>query len=185
MLLATGASSTATTTTELGTASFSFIQIKLNFYAVFQQFEILLISETFPIWNCNKLSMLVLVLKQIFCLTTLLWAAQRSQKQQQDRSLRSGLMLKSAVESATSEQLKESAMPKFYDLQLQDSWPLKTHGIHKISCCINTCESTFALRQQILESGLVMPNDGTNSQGLSQRSHSPNYKMYEAALSKK
>jgi len=35
------------------------------------------------------------------------------------------------------------------------------------------------------QSGLMMPDANTNSQGLSQRPHSPKHKMCEAAESKK
>lgn len=43
--------------------------------------------------------------KWTFCLSPLLWAAPRSQKQRQEQGLPPGLMLKSAVEAVISEQL--------------------------------------------------------------------------------
>lgn len=70
----------------------------------------------------------------------------------------SALLPKSAVESVISEQLKESAMPKFHDLQLHNSCHLETKRIHTTCCCMrcsNACELSFALWEQILDSQVV------------------------------
>lgn len=99
----------------------------------FHQFITLLIKQNISIWNCS----------QALCV-------HRSFKtnEWQDWSLPSGLMLKSAVASVTAEQLQEPAMPKFYDLQLQDAWLWKHREFRK-SAAVVTHDCTSALQQQI------------------------------------